>query len=95
MRLALFNLAAAALAAFFFSASAFFAASIWAMVGALGGFASAGVNVNINMVERQSARTRARLDLNSWLPGECGGQLLMKRIKGHFTNLADKSLGVA
>jgi hypothetical protein len=44
--------------------------------------ASAGVNVNTNKEERLSATTRARLDLNSWLPGECGGQLLMKRING-------------
>ena len=94
MRFALLSLAAAASAAFFFSASAFLAASIWARVG-FGGFASAGVNVNINMVERLSERTRARLDLNSWLPGECGGQLLMKRIKGNLINLADKCLGVA
>ena len=81
MRFALFSLAAAASAAFFFSASAFFAASICASVG-LGGLAIAGVNVNTNKEERLSAITRARLDLNSWLPGECGGQLLMKRING-------------
>ncbi|NCV95033.1 MAG: hypothetical protein EBW34_08125 [Burkholderiaceae bacterium] len=71
----MFNLAAAASAAFFFSASAFFAASICARVG-FGGFASAGVIESTNKEERLSAITRTLLDLNSWLPGEYGGQLL-------------------
>ena len=94
VRFALASLAFAASTSFFFSASAFLAASICAKVGFFGGLAMAGVVENNNKEERLSANTRTRLDLNSLAPWGNGGQLLSKRVRGQPVNPLEIPLSV-
>ncbi|NDC13043.1 MAG: hypothetical protein EBZ85_02760, partial [Actinobacteria bacterium] len=64
------------------SASACFAASIWASVG-FGGFAKEGDVETSNKEERMSAIFRAVVTFTLWLPGEMGVTFSAKGYGNH------------